>query len=158
MDITNTETRAAFAPLVQEHRRELVATVEGVRFINDSMACTPLAAWYTLEEMPDASVHWLVGGEGDATDWMQLVQVAGKKVKRLYDISTPFSSSIVRTFTRVVPEHCWMPDGMEQAVHIAAAFAEEGDVVLLSPACASYDRFTNYEERGRAFKNAVRGL
>ncbi len=138
-----------------EHRLEHVALVNGVEFINDSKATNVNATWYALESM-EKPVVWVVGGEDKGNDYKTLRDLVKAKVKAIICMGTD-NSKVHKAFAELgLP----MVDtaSAEQAVRSAYEQAEVGDVVLLSPACASFDLFENYEDRGRRFKTAVKSL
>ena len=138
-----------------EHRLEHVAMVHGVEFINDSKATNVNSTWYALESM-DKPVVWVVGGQDKGNDYRALRDLVKHKVKAIVCLGAD-NSKLHKAFGDLgLP----MADttSAEQAVQASYALAEAGDVVLLSPACASFDLFENYEERGRRFKSAVRSL
>ena len=138
-----------------EHRLEHVANVNGVDFINDSKATNVNSTWYALESQ-DRPVVWVVGGVDKGNDYASLIELVKQKVKAIVCLGTE-NEKLHKAFGHLVKD---MVDtqSAEQAVHAAYALSEPGDVVLLSPACASFDLFENYEERGRSFKAAVRSL
>ncbi len=138
-----------------EHRLEHVAMVHGIEFINDSKATNVNSTWYALESM-DKPVVWVVGGVDKGNDYSTLRELVKQKVKAIVCMGTD-NTKLNEAFGDVVP---MMVDtaSAEQAVQTAYEMSEAGDVVLLSPACASFDLFENYEERGRKFKAAVKGL
>lgn len=138
-----------------EHRLEHVATVHGIEFINDSKATNVNSAWYALESM-DRPVIWVAGGQDKGNDYTQLRDLVREKVKAIVCLGTD-NGKLHKAFGDLgLP----MLDATsaEQAVQAGYALAESGDVVLLSPACASFDLFENYEDRGRRFKAAVKAL
>ncbi|MCW5900247.1 MAG: UDP-N-acetylmuramoyl-L-alanine--D-glutamate ligase [Flavobacteriales bacterium] len=138
-----------------EHRLEHVAQVNGIEFINDSKATNVNSAWYALESM-DKPVIWVAGGEDKGNDYGALMELVRAKVKAIVCLGVD-NAKLLKVFG---PLGLPMPEARsaEQAVQAAYDLAEPGDVVLLSPACASYDLFENYEDRGRRFKAAVRAL
>jgi UDP-N-acetylmuramoylalanine--D-glutamate ligase len=138
-----------------EHRLEHVAMVHGIEFINDSKATNVNSTWYALESM-DKPVVWVVGGVDKGNDYSTLRDLVKQKVKAIVCLGTD-NAKIHKAFGELVPV---IKDtaSAEQAVRTAYEMSEAGDVVLLSPACASFDLFENYEERGRRFKAAVKGL
>ncbi|TXI82123.1 MAG: UDP-N-acetylmuramoyl-L-alanine--D-glutamate ligase [Flavobacteriales bacterium] len=138
-----------------EHRLEHVATVHGVEFINDSKATNVNSVWYALESM-DKPVVWIAGGQDKGNDYASLMGLAKQKVKAIVCLGVD-NSKIHEAFGKVVPM-ILDTNSAEQAVIAANSIAEAGDVVLLSPACASFDLFANYEERGHLFKAAVKAL
>jgi len=138
-----------------EHRLERVTTVNGVEFINDSKATNVNSAWYALESM-EKPVIWVVGGTDKGNDYGILRDLVKQKVKAIVCLGTE-NAKIHKAFAGLVTEIIDTASA-QQAVRSAYDLAENGDVVLLSPACASFDLFENYEDRGRQFKAAVRGL
>ena len=137
-----------------EHRLEKVASIKNVLYINDSKATNVDAAWYALE-CQTRPVVWIVGGTDKGNDYSTLVPFVKEKVKAIVCLGVD-NAKIHAAFGKYVP----MADTLsaEEAVKKSAELAEEGDVVLLSPCCASFDLFKNYEDRGRQFKEAVRNL
>ena len=138
-----------------EHRLEHVAMVNGVEFINDSKATNVNSTWYALESMTKP-VIWVVGGIDKGNDYATLRELVRSKVKAIVCLGKE-NEKIHKAFGEVV-RIIVDTASAEQAVRTSYEQAEPGDVVLLSPACASFDLFENYEERGRRFKSAVRGL
>jgi UDP-N-acetylmuramoylalanine--D-glutamate ligase len=138
-----------------EHRLEPVITVCGINFINDSKATNVNSTWYALECM-ETDVVWIAGGIDKGNDYSELFQLVKKKVKAVVCLGKD-NKKIVETFKDKV--HTVVEtSSMEEAVRTSYYLAAKGDTVLLSPACASFDLFHNYEDRGRQFKNAVRNL
>ncbi len=144
-----------FSPI--EHRLEPVLEVGGVLYINDSKATNIDAAWYALE-CQTRPVVWIVGGTDKGNDYSVLDTLVRDKVKAIVCLGKD-NSKIHAAFEGIVGKDR-MCDALsaEDAVRKSAEFASEGDVVLLSPCCASFDLFKNYEDRGRQFKEAVRHL
>lgn len=138
-----------------EHRLEFVAKVHGITFINDSKATNVNSAWYALESM-DKPVIWVAGGTDKGNDYNELMDLVKMKVKAIICL-TKDSSKIRAAFGGVV-DTIVDTDSAEQAVRVAYDLGRDGDAVLLSPACASFDLFENYEDRGRQFKAAVKRL
>jgi UDP-N-acetylmuramoylalanine--D-glutamate ligase len=138
-----------------EHRLEKFLSVHGIEFINDSKATNINSAWYALESMT-RPVVWIVGGVDKGNDYNELVNLVRTKVKSIVCLGKD-NSKIIETFSSIVPQIV-ETQSMEHAVKSAYFLAETGDIVLLSPACASFDLFNNYEDRGRQFKEAVRNL
>ncbi|HIA35197.1 MAG TPA: UDP-N-acetylmuramoyl-L-alanine--D-glutamate ligase [Flavobacteriales bacterium] len=141
-----------------EHRLEYVVKVHGIEFINDSKATNVNSTWYALETMVKPVV-WIVGGVDKGNDYNVLKEMVNKKVKAIICISEDKKSNnkIKRAFSDDI-EMVVVAESMEDAVKKAYHFGQKGDTVLLSPSCASFDRFKNYEERGWRFKRAVREL
>ncbi len=139
-----------------EHRLEYVITVHGIDFINDSKATNVNAAWYALESM-NKSFVWILGGVDKGNDYTELVKVAKeKKIKAIICLG-PNNKKIKASFKNVVDLIEDAKD-MSEAVKKSYNIASSGDAVLLSPACASFDLFENYEHRGSEFKKMVRSL
>ena len=156
MDIDDEKIREGLKTFKNiEHRLEKVATVKGVLYIHDSKATNVNSAWYALESM-DRPVVWIAGGTDKGNDYAQLYELAAKKVKALICLGVD-NRKLHESFSGIVPE-ITDASSAEEAVKKAYGMAENGDVVLLSPCCASFDLFKNYEERGRLFKEAVRNL
>ncbi|MFA5327094.1 MAG: UDP-N-acetylmuramoyl-L-alanine--D-glutamate ligase [Prolixibacteraceae bacterium] len=138
-----------------EHRLERFLRVHGIEFINDSKATNINSTWYALESMAQPTV-WIVGGIDKGNDYSQLYDLVKSKVKAIVCLGTD-NSKILEAFKSVGVDMVEV-QSMEDAVRSAYYLAKNGDTVLLSPACASFDLFENYEDRGRQFKNAVREL
>jgi len=138
-----------------EHRLEPVITICGIDFINDSKATNVNSTWYALECMEN-NIIWIVGGIDKGNDYSELFQVVRKKVKAIVCLGKD-NKKLVETFRDKVPTIV-ETTSMEEAVRSSYYLAKKGETVLLSPACASFDLFKNYEDRGRQFKQAVRNL
>lgn len=138
-----------------EHRLERVAAVRGIDFINDSKATNVNSTWYALECM-HAPVVWIAGGTDKGNEYAELRELVQKKVRAIVCIGVD-NSKIIKEFAETVTTIV-ETDSMEEAVKKAYLLAKMNDVVLLSPACASFDRFSNYEDRGNQFKQCVRNL
>jgi len=138
-----------------EHRLEMVATIHGVEFINDSKATNVNSTWYALESMTNPVV-WIVGGIDKGNDYNLLKDLVKQKVKAFVCLGKD-NRKIISMFSGIVPAFTEASSAAE-AVMKAYKFSQQGDVVLLSPACASFDLFENYEDRGNQFKDAVRAL
>jgi UDP-N-acetylmuramoylalanine--D-glutamate ligase len=138
-----------------EHRMEYVSTVRGVQFINDSKATNVNSTWYALESM-EKPVVLILGGIDKGNDYSLIRDLVREKVKAIVCMGVD-NRKIHDAFQSDVPVMV-NTAGAEEAVRAAFHFANKGDVVLLSPACASFDLFKNYEDRGRQFKEAVRNL
>ena len=134
------------------HRLEEVSTVRGVTFINDSKATNVNASWYALESM-NRPVVWIAGGLENGNDYSILKNLVEKKVKALICLGMD-NKHIVNCFKDIIDKITEVPDA-QKAVKAAFALASPGNIVLLSPACASFDRFENYADRGDQFKKAV---
>jgi UDP-N-acetylmuramoylalanine--D-glutamate ligase len=138
-----------------DHRLQRVGHLRGVQFINDSKATNVEAAWYALDGIQQPIV-WIAGGTDKGNDYSSLVPLAATRVKALICLGVD-NAKLREAFGDVVP-HLEETQSVQTAVRRAAILAEEGDVVLLSPACASFDLFRNYEDRGRQFAAAVAEL
>ncbi len=138
-----------------EHRLEYVTTVRGVDFINDSKATNVNSSWYGLETM-NKPVIWIAGGIDKGNDYSSITELARQKVKMLICLGKN-NAQLTRAFKGVIPE-IFETESMNEAVTKAYYSALKGDVVLLSPACASFDLFENFEDRGLAFKKEVAEL
>ncbi|MGB8489611.1 MAG: UDP-N-acetylmuramoyl-L-alanine--D-glutamate ligase [Bacteroidales bacterium] len=138
-----------------EHRLEPVISVSGINFINDSKGTNVNSTWYALECM-ETDVVWIAGGVDKGNDYSELFQVVKQKVRAIVCLGKD-NRKIVEAFRDKVPTIV-ETSTMEEAVRSAYYLAKKGQTVLLSPACASFDLFTNYEDRGRKFKEAVRNL
>jgi UDP-N-acetylmuramoylalanine--D-glutamate ligase len=137
-----------------EHRLENVLNISGVEYINDSKATNVNATYYALE-CQMKPVVWILGGVDKGNDYNELISLVKNKVKAIVALGVD-NSKILDAFQGIV--EIVDTDSMEKAVRKASRLAEKGDVVLLSPCCASFDLFENYEDRGRQFKNAIRNL
>ena len=156
MNITNDVIRRSLATFENiEHRLEKVMSVRGVLYINDSKATNVNSTWYALECMKHPVV-WIAGGTDKGNDYSEIEQLVREKVKALICLGKD-NSKLHSFFGPIVPS-ITDASSAEEAVRKAYGLAEEGDVVLLSPCCASFDLFKNYEDRGRQFKQAVREL
>ncbi|MBK7561821.1 MAG: UDP-N-acetylmuramoyl-L-alanine--D-glutamate ligase [Chitinophagaceae bacterium] len=138
-----------------EHRMEHVATVRGVEFINDSKATNVNSTWYALESMTKPTVL-ILGGVDKGNDYSLIAEMVKEKVKALICLGTD-NRKIHEAFGNTMGTIVNTTTAAE-AVHAAYHFASKGDVVLLSPACASFDLFKNYEDRGNQFKQVVKEL
>lgn len=138
-----------------EHRLEFVTKVHGIDFINDSKATNVNSTWYALESM-NSPVVWIVGGIDKGNDYNILKDLVKEKVKAIICLGTE-NEKIHKAFSGIVPSIVDASTA-DEAVKRSYQLAKNGDVVLLSPACASFDMFENFEDRGRQFKKAVRSL
>ncbi|WP_405202695.1 UDP-N-acetylmuramoyl-L-alanine--D-glutamate ligase [Dokdonia sp. LLG6352-1] len=138
-----------------EHRLEQVLKINNVQYINDSKATNVNATFYALDSMNDPTV-WIVGGVDKGNDYRDLYPLINEKVKAIICLGVD-NQKLMSHFENMVDIIVETPS-MTEAVKIAYKVAERGDNVLLSPACASFDLFENYEDRGRQFKAAVRNL
>ena len=156
LDIRKEKIREAVTTFQSlEHRMEYVATIRGVEFINDSKATNINSTWYALESMSKPTIL-ILGGVDKGNDYSLLEELVKEKVKaiiclgkdnrKIHEAFGHYVSTIVNTASAA------------EAVHASFHFATKGDVVLLSPSCASFDLFKNYEDRGNQFKKAVKEL
>ena len=134
------------------HRLEFVREVEGVKYINDSKATNVNSVYYALDSMEDNLV-WIVGGQDKGNDYNPLIPYVSKKVKAIVCLGLD-NQKIIQTFQSIIPTII-ETHSMEDAVQVGRGLAQEGDTVLLSPACASFDLFQSYEDRGNQFKHYV---
>ncbi len=149
------EALRSFQPI--EHRLEPVLSIKDVLYINDSKATNVDSAWYALD-CQVKPVVWIVGGKDKGNDYSVLSDLVKEKVKAIVCMGL-HNERIHEAFEGIVgKENMVDTHSAEDAVRAAAAFASEGNVVLLSPCCASFDLFKNYEDRGEKFKEAVRNL
>lgn len=156
LDIRKDVVRESFSDFVNvEHRLEFVAKVHGIEFINDSKATNVNSTWFALESM-DRPTVWIVGGVDKGNDYAELLGLVQEKVKAIICLGTE-NQKIIDTFSGVVETIVEAGSAME-AVAFGYRLASKDETVLLSPACASFDLFENYEDRGNQFKNAVRSL
>jgi UDP-N-acetylmuramoylalanine--D-glutamate ligase len=156
MDIRKDSIRESLADFQNiEHRLEFVATIHGVEFINDSKATNVNSAWYALESM-SRPVVWIVGGTDKGNDYSILKDLVKEKVHTIVCLGKD-NRKIISAFSTIVP---FITEAIsaKEAVMKASKASRQGDTVLLSPACASFDLFENYEDRGNQFKEAVREL
>lgn len=138
-----------------EHRLERVLKINNVRYINDSKGTNVNATFYALDSMESPTV-WIVGGVDKGNDYSELLPLVNEKVKAIICLGLE-NDKIINAFGNVV-DIIVETHAMKDAVQVAYRLSEKGDAVLLSPACASFDLFDNYEDRGRQFKEAVRNL
>jgi UDP-N-acetylmuramoylalanine--D-glutamate ligase len=138
-----------------EHRLEFVAKVHGIEFINDSKATNVNSTWYALESMQHPVV-WIVGGVDKGNDYSVLKDLVKSRVKAIVCLGTD-NKKIIKAFKGIVNDIVETGSARE-AVNAAYKLGKKGDIVLLSPCCASFDLFENYEDRGNQFKKAVRAL
>ncbi len=138
-----------------EHRLENVQKINGIQYINDSKATNVNATYYALECMDNPTV-WIVGGVDKGNDYADLLPLVREKVKGIVCLGLD-NQKIIETFGNVV-DVLVQTAGAEEAVKVAHKIAQKGDTVLLSPACASFDLFDSYEDRGVKFKEAVKSL
>jgi UDP-N-acetylmuramoylalanine--D-glutamate ligase len=138
-----------------EHRLEKVLKIQNVQYINDSKATNVNATFFALDSMTMPTV-WIVGGVDKGNDYTELMPLVNEKVKAIVCLGVD-NKKIIDAFAGVV-DTLVEASSMVEAVRQAYKIAEKGDAVLLSPACASFDLFENYEDRGRQFKQAVQNL
>jgi UDP-N-acetylmuramoylalanine--D-glutamate ligase len=137
------------------HRLEFIREIRGIRFVNDSKATNVNAVWYALESM-DSPVVLIAGGRDKGNDYSVIADLVSEKVKGIITIGE--SADRIASDLGGLVDTCAPAADMDDAVEKAWRLADTGDVVLLSPACASFDMFTNFEARGDAFRDAVRRL
>jgi UDP-N-acetylmuramoylalanine--D-glutamate ligase len=138
-----------------EHRLEKVLKIQNVQYINDSKATNVNATFYALDSINTPTV-WIVGGVDKGNDYDELMSLVREKVKGIICLGVD-NQKLFNTFNGVV-DVMIETTSITEAVKIAQRMAEKGDTVLLSPACASFDLFENYEDRGKQFKQAVHNL
>jgi UDP-N-acetylmuramoylalanine--D-glutamate ligase len=138
-----------------DHRLEVVGNVHGIEFINDSKATNVNSTWYALESMNNP-VILILGGVDKGNDYFMLNDLIKEKVKAIICLGTD-NKKIIKAFGAIVPTIIEAKSATEAVVN-AYKLGKKGDTVLLSPACASFDLFENYEDRGTQFKQAVRAL
>lgn len=138
-----------------EHRLEYVGTVDGVKYINDSKATNVNSTWYALESMTQPTVL-ILGGKDKGNDYTEIQDLVKEKVKAIVCMGKD-NEKLMKFFGGMVPEIA-DTHSLEDAMAACRRFAKEGDAVLLSPCCASFDLFTSYENRGELFKEAVRNM
>lgn len=135
-----------------EHRLEQVAEINGVKFINDSKATNVNATYYALESMKQPTV-WIVGGTDKGNDYTEIEDLVKRKVKAI--VCLGLDNQKIIDFFKEKKELIYSTSSMEDAVQTAKSLSKSGDTVLLSPCCASFDLFENYEDRGNKFKKEV---
>lgn len=138
-----------------EHRLEKVRTLHGIEWINDSKATNVDSVWYALQSMMAPTI-WIAGGTDKGNDYSTLREIAAARVKAIICMGVD-NHKLISAFTGIVPVVI-DAHSIEQTIEEACRIATPGDVVLLSPACASFDLFKNYEDRGRQFKNLINKL
>lgn len=138
-----------------EHRLEKVLKIQNVQYINDSKATNVNSVFFALDSMNTPTI-WIVGGVDKGNDYHELMSLVREKVKAIVCLGVD-NKKIIDAFGNVVDIMVEV-DSMNEAVRTAQRLAEKGDTVLLSPACASFDLFESYEDRGRQFKQAVKNL
>ncbi|MCF6183685.1 MAG: UDP-N-acetylmuramoyl-L-alanine--D-glutamate ligase [Bacteroidales bacterium] len=137
-----------------EHRLEKYLKIRNIQFINDSKATNVNSVWYALQTVNE-KIILIMGGKDKGNDYGILKDLIRRKVKAVVALGVD-NAPVIKAFEEIVP--VYDTNSMESAVKTSYQLADEGDTVLLSPACASFDLFKNYEERGRKFKDAVRNL
>jgi len=156
VDVRKENVRESLSDFVNvEHRLEVVATINGIEFINDSKATNINSVWYALESMTKPVVL-IMGGVDKGNDYTQLYDLVKSKVKAIVCLGVD-NSKLIENFSSVV-ETMVEAQSMHEAVSYSYKLGKKGDAVLLSPACASFDLFQNYEDRGSQFKSSVRSL
>ncbi|MDE7144981.1 MAG: UDP-N-acetylmuramoyl-L-alanine--D-glutamate ligase [Duncaniella sp.] len=156
LDIDKNEIREALSDFEGvEHRLEYAGTVDGVRYINDSKATNVNSCWYALESMPKDTIL-ILGGKDKGNDYNEILPLVREKVKAIVCMGKD-NAKLLDFFTGKVPE-IRDTHSIEDAVAACRSLAKEGDTVLLSPCCASFDLFKSYEDRGEQFKNIVNSL
>ncbi|MEO7800762.1 MAG: cyanophycin synthetase, partial [Ginsengibacter sp.] len=156
MDIRKEKIRDAIATFESlEHRMEAAGIIKGVEFINDSKATNVNSTWFALESMAKP-VILILGGIDKGNDYSLIMELVKEKVKAIVCMGTD-NRKIHEAFGKQV-ELIVNTESAKDAVQSAFHFANKGDVVLLSPSCASFDLFKNYEDRGKQFKDAVKEL
>ncbi len=156
MEVRNDVVRESLASFEGvPHRLEFVRELDGVRYVNDSKATNVNAVWYALESF-SCPIVLIAGGRDKGNDYAVLKPLVAEKVRALVAIGES-ADKLLRELGSLVP-HAVKAQSMEEAIQYARVFAEPGDVVLLSPACASFDMFENYEERGDTFRRLVLSL
>jgi UDP-N-acetylmuramoylalanine--D-glutamate ligase len=155
-EIRKESIRESFSDFTNvEHRMEWVARIKGVDFINDSKATNVNSTWYALESM-ETPVVWIAGGTDKGNDYTSLKKLVKDKVNVIVCMGLD-NSKIHQAFGADV-DLIINTTSAEDAVEAAYKFSKKGDTVLLSPACASFDLFENYEDRGNQFKACVKAL
>ncbi|MDR1974295.1 MAG: hypothetical protein LBQ31_06430 [Bacteroidales bacterium] len=150
----NKTLREAFVDFrSMEHRLEHVAMVRGVEYVNDSMACNINSVWFALEKIHNKNITWIVGGQTNKSDFSDLRTLVEEKVKNIICLgldNRPILSEFGNMGKLIIETNT-----AEQAVNTAYSIAQEGEVVLLSPGCPSFDLFESFQDRGNQFKSAV---
>lgn len=156
LDIKKEDIRQALSDFSGvEHRLEYVDTIDGVKYINDSKATNVNSCWYALESMPRNTIL-ILGGKDKGNDYTEIEQLVKEKVKAIVCMGKN-NEKLLEFFTDKV-ENIEDTHSLEDALNACRRIAENGDTVLLSPCCASFDLFSSYEDRGRKFKNAVKAM
>lgn len=156
LEIRNEQLRESLSDFKGvEHRLEHFLKVHGIEFVNDSKATNVNSTWYALESI-NKPIVWIAGGIDKGNDYAMLKNLAKDKVKAIVCLGKD-NSKLHKAFAKQV-KNIIDTSSMEEAVKASYYLARNGDTVLLSPACASFDLFENYEDRGLQFKNEVRNL
>lgn len=154
-EISNENYRSALSSFSGvEHRLEFVRNIRGVQFYNDSKATNVNSTWFALNSFT-SPIIWIAGGRGDNNDYSMLDSSVRKNVKSILSIGEE-ADNICNHFSTIVP--CSKFESLEEAVFAAQTDANDGEIVLFSPACKSFDMFANFEHRGEVFKQIVRKL
>ncbi len=157
LDVKKEDIRKALSDFEGvEHRLEYAGTVKGARWINDSKATNVNSCWYALESMPEKGVILILGGKDKGNDYSEILPLVEKKVKAIVAMGKD-NSKILSFFLGKVPT-LLNTHSLQECVDACYDLAQEGDTVLLSPCCASFDLFSSYEDRGDQFKAAVKRL
>ena len=153
LNISNESIRTALMTFqAVEHRLEQVAQIHGVTYINDSKATNVNATYFALESMNQPTI-WIVGGVDKGNDYAEIENLVKRKVKAIVCIG--LDNQKIIDFFKDKKESIYSTSSMEEAVRVSKSLSDDGDTVLLSPCCASFDLFDNYEDRGNQFKNEV---
>ena len=156
LDIDKDEIREALSDFEGvEHRLEYAGTVNGVRYINDSKATNVNSCWYALESMP-ANTVLILGGKDKGNDYNEILPLVKEKVKAIICMGKD-NQKLLDFFSGEVAE-IYDTHSIKDAIDTARRISNEGDTVLLSPCCASFDLFKSYEDRGEQFKELVKNL
>lgn len=156
LDVENADIRRSLGDFEGvEHRLEYVATIDGVRYINDSKATNVNSCWYALESMPQNTIL-ILGGKDKGNDYTEIEPLVREKVKAIVCMGKD-NTKLMDFFAEKVAE-IRDTHSLDEAIKACRELAKEGDTVLLSPCCASFDLFTSYENRGDLFKAAVKAL
>jgi UDP-N-acetylmuramoylalanine--D-glutamate ligase len=155
-DVRNNFIKECFCDFQQiEHRMEFVTNVHGIEFINDSRSTNINSTWFTLESM-SKPVIWIAGGKDTGTDYSLLKPLLRVKVRSIIFLGMDSTNLVLSISDLKIP--ITEASTMDEAVELAYSAGTIGDVILLSPGCASFDLFNDYEERGNAFKKVVKQL
>ena len=153
LNISNESIRTALMTFqAVEHRLEQVAQIHGVTYINDSKATNVNATYFALESMNQPTI-WIVGGVDKGNDYAEIENLVKRKVKAI--VCLGLDNQKIIDFFKDKKESIYSTSSMEEAVRVSKSLSDDGDTVLLSPCCASFDLFDNYEDRGNQFKNEV---